>query len=256
MGWRLIADGPGIGLYNMAVDEALLRSAEDGGVPTVRFYRWSEPTISMGYNQSLETFHNLDLNLPIVRRLTGGRAVLHQAELTYSVTSPSGEPPFGSTIEGVYKVISETIVKGLRALGVGAEVLKGRSLSRRREESGRGGGGEPACFFSPSRYEVLYKGKKLVGSAQRRRKGAFLQHGSILLGVDEELTERVFGPGVADRMAALGDIDIGETERAIAGSMADLFGGPPARCGLSDEELKTVESILSEDNTLSGAPCL
>lgn len=183
-------DAPLGGGANMAVDEALLMSAEAGGRPALRLYGWSEPTISIGYLQGASQFDGY--GLPVVRRLTGGRAVLHDMEVTYSVTAGRDTRVFSAGILGAYSLISGCIIEALKEHGMDAE------FSRARQSGTKGRG---ACFHTPSRFEVLLDGKKLVGSAQRRFSKAFLQHGSILFSVDEEMNARVFGPDVVDRMA-------------------------------------------------------
>lgn len=211
--WRLIRDEPLEGAMNMAVDEALLAALEDGSVerPTLRLYGWKEPTISLGYLQDASPF--LGTGLPIVRRITGGRAVLHLTELTYSIIAPIGHPLFSEGILAAYSVISTCIINALRSAGISAEFSRGSS----RREPGRS-----ACFHTPSRFEVLVGGKKLVGSSQRRFKAAFLQHGSILFGLDAQLNEKVFGPDVVGRMAAFSPYSpIGKDE--FAGLLADEF---------------------------------
>lgn len=204
--WRLLRDGRRGGRYNMAVDEAMLARADkltfSGGSPasTLRLYGWKEPTISVGYLQNLGKLASF--GLPLVRRVTGGRAVLHDVELTYSVVVGAGSPLYKSGIEGLYLAVSSAIVEALKSAGIEAGLarptLKG-GVARKE-----------ACFLSPSRFEVMVGGRKLVGSAQRRLKGAAIQHGSILFKVDAGQTHRVFGPGVAAKMTCVGDhSDIG-----------------------------------------------
>jgi lipoate-protein ligase A len=174
----------------MAVDEAILRAICCGSaLPTLRLYEWNVPTLSIGYLQKAETFKDWDG--PLVRRITGGRAVLHHMELTYSVVCGSNNWLFTGGIQGTYSVISKCIVKALRDLSIKA------TFSPYRHARGT----SAACFYTPSRYEVLVDGRKLVGSAQRRFKDGFLQHGSILLGVDETLTRRLFGEQVIEKMS-------------------------------------------------------
>jgi len=194
--WRLIVDADLPGVENMARDEVLVMSAESGEavLPVLRLYGWSEPTISIGYAQDAGLFGAV--GLPVVRRITGGRAVLHGDEVTYSVAAPSSHPLFAGGITGTYSVISGCIVAALEDIGIAASLA--RPAGR-----GRGGGRSEACFHAPSRSEVLVDGGKLVGSSQRRFKRAFLQHGSILHAIDGAAHEKVFGPGVVERMACV-----------------------------------------------------
>jgi len=181
--WRFLNTGAAPGSVNMAIDEALLAGVNRGSSPpTVRVYAWDPPTVSTGYAQDLSA--ELDLNacaragVGVVRRPTGGRAVLHAGELTYSVVGESGEPPLGTSIMETYGVIAEALVVGLRSLGVAAELTAVPTATR-----GRGEGASPPCFVSSGRFEVVVEGRKLIGSAQRRVGRGVLQHGSLL--VDE-----------------------------------------------------------------------
>lgn len=193
--WRLIIDEPGDAARNMAVDEAMLRACERGEAPpTLRLYGWSPSAVSVGYFQDAAKEINLDYcrgkGWPIVRRLTGGRAVLHADELTYSVVAPDSHPLFPKDISGTYQVIARGLLAGLRRLGVNAEMV-----SCREKGAGRDGQRSAACFSAPSWYELTADGKKLAGSAQRRVANAFLQHGSLLLGLDIKEQCRVLRGG-------------------------------------------------------------
>lgn len=237
--FRLILDGPLPGAENMAVDEALLRAFEAGisATPTLRLYGWSEPTISAGYLQNVAPF--LGLGLPVVRRATGGRAVLHQFEATYSVVAPSGEPPFEGGILEAYSVISRCIVAALRHFGIEAEFSKGSGAAGRHAE---------ACFFSPSRFEVLVGGRKLVGSSQRRYKKAFLQHGSIIFSLDTELNKKVFGEEVLSRMCSVGefkDISPEEFRPALINGFEKGLGAALVPGALGQRENYLKASLLS-----------
>jgi lipoate-protein ligase A len=179
--WRLVLDGAADGYTNMAVDEAILEAHLAGEVPaTVRLYRWQPACLSIGYFQRAGKEvdeagcrrHGVDW----VRRPTGGRAILHDIELTYSVVAGEDNPTVEGGVLESYRRISTALVAGLRGLGVPAEMAPARARGR--------GLGSAACFDAPSDYEVTIHGRKVVGSAQVRRRGAFLQHGAILLRVD------------------------------------------------------------------------
>jgi lipoate-protein ligase A len=180
--WRLLDGGAAPGPANLALDEALFLLARDGRTPpTVRFYAWSSPAVSVGYFQSWE--RELDeeacrsRGLGIYRRITGGRAVLHSDEVTYSVVCGESGGFFGDGVQPAYRKIALALAGGLDGLGVDVEVA---APSRPR---GQGGGGRhPSCFSSSIGYEISHRGKKLVGSAQKRQGDALLQHGSVLLG--------------------------------------------------------------------------
>ncbi|MBI4301141.1 MAG: lipoate--protein ligase family protein [Chloroflexi bacterium] len=178
--WRLLNTGYADGCWNMALDEAmLLLCSQDKSPPTLRLYAWSQPCLSIGYFQSVEKDidlgHCQKLGITLVRRPTGGRAVLHEEELAYSVITSENDPIIEGGIQKTYRKISLAIALGLRSLGVEVEAKGPR----------RGAVGKTAaCFDSTSAYELTVAGRKLVGSAQVRRDGALLQHGSILLGRD------------------------------------------------------------------------
>lgn len=182
--WRLVDTGASPGDFNMQADEVLLEAVGAGRSPSVlRLYRWDPPAISLGYNQDPE--RELDLprvrgaGIDVVPRLTGGRAVLHWEELTYSVICREGCSRLGASPGGAYREIGRALVAGLRAFGAPVDL--------HRQEAGQGGRStpespKPPCFASTSKWEVTCRGRKLVGSAQRRIRGAILQHGSILTG--------------------------------------------------------------------------
>ena len=158
-GWRFLNTGPASGAVNMAVDEAILAGVTRGtSPPTVRVYAWDPPTVSTGYAQDLSA--ELDLvacaksGVGVVRRPTGGRAVLHAGELTYSVVGESGEPPLGASIMEAYGAIAAALVAGLRSLGVSAELAAVPTASRVR-----GGGASPPCFVSAGRFEIVVDGR-------------------------------------------------------------------------------------------------
>ena len=176
--WRLIIeDEPRSGAANMAVDEAIAIASAAGDVPpTLRFYRWSPPAVSLGRHQKVA---DVDVNriealgYHLVRRTTGGRAILHTDELTYSAAAPADEPRMEGGVMDAYLRLSNGLLSGLQALGLqaekaGADVRAGRDVSA-------------ACFEVPSAYEITARGRKLMGSAQSRRQGYVLQHGSLPL---------------------------------------------------------------------------
>ena len=178
--WRLIHTPPAGGAWNMAVDEAILEGARAGAVlPTLRLYAWQPPCLSLGYAQPFS-----DVALPrlaalgwdVVRRPTGGRAILHTDELTYSVTGPQDEPRLAGSVLESYQRLSAALLEALRQLNLPAQAA-GAHLSAAEGADPKG----PVCFEVPSDYEIVVGGKKLIGSAQARRKGGVLQHGALPL---------------------------------------------------------------------------
>lgn len=179
--WRLLANPePQPGSWQMAVDEAILREVgARRSPPTVRLYRWARPTLSLGAYQpasAVDWVRIAERGYDVVRRPSGGRAVLHDAELTYSVILPEELPGLPAGILPSYRYLSQALLAGLAELGVKVAVHHGAPPTP----------ASSACFAAPSWYELLADGRKLVGSAQVRRFGGLLQHGSILLELDEE----------------------------------------------------------------------
>jgi lipoate-protein ligase A len=189
----------------MAIDEALLESVIAGGSPVVRFYTWQPATLSLGTNQASGEIDRAECEargFDVVRRLTGGRAVLHRHELTYSVIARENDPRVSGGVVESYRKISAALVEGLQTLGASVSLAAPdrallRAMSARRvavlDEAGEAQAGSSAvCFDAASAYELTAGGKKLVGSAQARRGGALLQHGSILLDIDWDAWVSVF----------------------------------------------------------------
>lgn len=180
MRWRLLATPPMNGAENMAVDEVLLRRASAMGEAVLRVYAWSAPTLSLGRNQPARDGYDpaalAEHRVGVVRRLTGGRAVLHDREVTYSVTAPES---LGATLREAYLRINEILVHALRLLGVDASI----AMPARRAPLPS----TAPCFEEPTEGEIVAGGRKLAGSAQYREQGAMLQHGSILVDDDQLL---------------------------------------------------------------------
>ncbi|UXH44486.1 lipoate--protein ligase family protein [Rossellomorea vietnamensis] len=186
--WRFIDSGNCSPSYNMALDEALLDWHSEGKIPpTIRFYGWDPATLSVGYFQKVEKEINLEAvkehGLGFVRRPTGGRGVLHEHELTYSVIVSEEHPEMPRTVTEAYRVISEGILKGFQGLGLEAYFAVPRTAE---EREGLKNPRSAVCFDAPSWYELVVEGRKVAGSAQTRQKGVILQHGSILLDLDED----------------------------------------------------------------------
>src|SRR6516165_4313427 len=191
--WKLIIDGARDGASNMSIDASLLDEVEAASEPrtVVRFYGWQTPTISLGRNQKIEKAVDEDYcrtnGIDIVHRPTGGRAVLHDDELTYAVISNDSEA-FGDTIYGNYKRVSEALCLGYKRLGVPAVLAPDT-----RKHPAYPDDADLPCFISPSRYELMVNGRKIVGSAQRRVRRSFLQHGSMPITMDLEVLARATG---------------------------------------------------------------
>ncbi|EOG9006840.1 biotin/lipoate A/B protein ligase family protein [Staphylococcus pseudintermedius] len=184
--WHFMNTGSHHPYYNMALDEALLNFVSRGEIdPVVRFYTWNPPTLSIGYFQRLSKEIDIEKvkekGYGLVRRQTGGRGVLHDKELTYSVIVPEAHPDMPQTVTEAYRVISGGLLEGFKSLGFDAHFSVPRSKEEREKLK------QPrssVCFDAPSWYELVVEGKKIAGSAQTRQKGVILQHGSILQDVD------------------------------------------------------------------------
>ena len=173
---RVMNDGPRPGTVNMETDARLLAEHCPGDDPILRLYRWSPWAGTYGYHQAPDTFDvaaAADRGWDVVRRPTGGRAILHAQELTYAVVGTSPCALFGDTLHQTYTTINRALMKFLRELGLSPDVSDGESL-----EEARGA----VCFQTAGRHEVTVGGRKIIGSAQRRSGEVFLQHGSILTG--------------------------------------------------------------------------
>jgi lipoate-protein ligase A len=175
--WRTLVTDATDGPMNMAVDQAIMEAVAGGHVPpTLRFFAWQPPCLSLGYTQPVADIDREQLaarGWDLVRRMTGGRAILHTDELTYSVAVKADDPIVAGDIVESYRRLSQALVAGLRRLGADPQ-------ADRRENDPQATKG-PVCFEVPSHYEITIDGKKLIGSAQVRKFGAVLQHGSLPL---------------------------------------------------------------------------
>lgn len=207
MRWHLLLTHPLDGADNMALDDALQQRARDTGEGVVRVYSWAHPTLSLGRNQRAAGVYPPEraraLGVAIVRRPTGGRALLHHREITYSVTAPA---PEHESLAPSYRAINQALLEALRGLGVRAEVAV---RSQRLPPPG-----SAPCFELPADGELMLGGRKLVGSAQYRERGALLQHGSILVHDDQPVVPR------------LATIPLGAV--APAATLAEALGRDPA----------------------------
>ena len=197
--WRYICTPAARGAWNMAVDEAVLETSGTGlALPTFRLYAWAPACLSLGYAQSFR-----DVDMPrlkangweLVRRTTGGRAILHVDELTYSVATPIDEPRMlGSVLES-YQRLATALIAAVRDLGLPVEM----ESSAPPADTARG----PVCFEVPSAYEIVVAGRKLIGSAQTRKKAGILQHGTFPLHGDlTRITQALVFADEQERLAA------------------------------------------------------
>jgi lipoate-protein ligase A len=213
--WRLVCTGPAPGAWNMAVDEALLEAVGSGrSLPVLRLYAWSPACLSLGYAQP---FADVDMERllargwQVVRRPTGGRAILHTDELTYAVIAPPDEPRVAGSVLESYSRLAQALLRALSLL----------ELPARADESYGAGSAvknaNPICFEVPSNYEITAGGKKLIGSAQARRREGVLQHGALPLRgdlarivqglrFDSDEARRQAGERLLERAVTVGDV--------------------------------------------------
>jgi lipoate-protein ligase A len=249
--WRLLMTEPTDGATNMAIDEAVFRGRQARtSPPTLRFFAWEPPTVSLGYGQPLDDHVAVEtcraLGVGLVRRPTGGSAIYHdgpERELTYSVVGSADDVGTSDLLE-TYRWIGRALLRGLQALGASAEMVAVPD----------GQGAAPAfCFARTGRYELEIGGRKIVGSAQRRQGGAFLQHGSVLLGVDEPRLRALF-PRTRDPLSTMTTLEAAlgrrPTWQACADALTAAFVGEHglelAPEGLTSDEAAHVERLVAE----------
>ena len=224
-------------MWNMALDDALLARARTTGETVLRVYSWKSPTLSLGRNQPATGRYDLDrardLGVEIVRRPTGGRAVLHHREITYSVTAPTDS----SDLRDSYDRINQLLLHALRALGANARLAHVRGRSPLPNNL--------PCFEVPTEGELTLDNRKLAGSAQWREDGAFLQHGSILVDDDQHLVRELSldslppTPPAATLRAALGHAPSPEDFfEAISSAVASLEDAKSAILHVDDHLLR------------------
>jgi len=253
--WRLLVTEAIDGATNMAIDEAAWRGRQAGSSPpTIRFFAWDPPTVSLGYGQTLDHAISVEaarrLGVGIVRRPTGGSAIYHdgpERELTYSVVATNDDLGVTTDLLEAYRWIARALARGLRALGVAADIAA----------TPRARGAAPAfCFARTGRYEIELDGKKLVGSAQRRRGRCFLQHGSVLLGVDEPRLRALF-PTTANPLGSMATLESGLGRRPSFDDVADALtaafetehGLTLRPGGLSEDEDALVARLVADKYT-------
>lgn len=254
--------------WNMAIDEAIMNAVSEGEAPpTLRFYGWKPATLSIGYFQKAEDEIDLEKvrekGIGFVRRPTGGRAVLHDRELTYSMILPESYPDMPKSVTESYRVLSNGLLHGFRRLGLQADMV---NLADEGEKAKFASAGSAACFDSPSWYELVVEDRKVAGSAQMRQKGVILQHGSILLDMDvdllfdllyypnERLRERLKqsfirkAVAINDIKRSLGQppVTLEETEAAFEAGIPEGLGITLVQGQLTEREQTEAERLVAE----------
>ncbi|HSB42447.1 MAG TPA: lipoate--protein ligase family protein [Methylomirabilota bacterium] len=251
--FRLLVTEPLDGVFNMALDEALLRGRLSGAAPpTLRFFAWRPPTVSLGYGQALD--HRIDvdaaaaLGIGLVRRPTGGSAILHEGpdlELTYSVAARAGDFEGAEDLLETYRWIGAALVAGINRLGAPVAMVPVQPS-------------DPAamptfCFARTGSYELEVGGRKVVGSAQRRQGPGFLQHGTVMLGAAPDRLRRVF-PTERDPLEGMTTLEavlgrrpsFEETLTALADGFRVAHGLDLAAGGLAEEEMELAERLVRD----------
>jgi lipoyl(octanoyl) transferase len=253
--WRLLLD-PGLpGSRQMAIDEALYRAVSGATVPVLRLYTWQRPTLSLGYFQKHEVVVDkvfcVRNNIDIVRRLTGGRAVLHDREITYAVAASLESGIFeGRSLQETYHLIAGALNAGLEGLGLDqSSILLESTPAATAAEAPESR--LPQCFVTVSRYEISRHSKKIIGSAQKRSRDRFLQHGSILLDFDIRLQQgcvRLPAADIESRIAPLNrllgrQLSFDEIARSLTSAFASTFDVRMVADPLTGEELREVDLL-------------
>jgi lipoate-protein ligase A len=245
--WRLLIHEAAPGAWNMAVDEAIARMVAEGDAPpTLRFYAWTPPCVSLGRHQSaaaVDAARCRALGYDIVRRPTGGRAILHTDEFTYSAIAAPDQPPMQGLVLESYLRLSRGLVAGLARLDIAAEPAPGSNRA--------GPNASAACFEVPSAYELMAAGRKLLGSAQHRRAKVVLQHGSLPLHGDlTRLAACLALPDEAEReklRRALAD-HAGTVEQILGRRVSFDEAAAAMQAGFSEAlDLKLIPGKLSPD---------
>ncbi|MDD8014583.1 MAG: biotin/lipoate A/B protein ligase family protein [Acidobacteriota bacterium] len=248
--WKLLLDGrPLDGALNMAVDDYLFSRLPESSETYVRFYRWTRPTVSLGYYQDATKVVNLEAcrlrGVGVVRRMTGGKLVLHDAEVTYSVAS-SDSGVFSTGLKESYRLISRALLAGLDKMGLHARLAESSPPSYAK--------GNLPCFSHPARDEVEIQGKKIIGSAQKRMGAKFIQHGSIPLRTDPALLKAVSRVGEREpevSMTSLSEalgrpVDFEEAASRFAAGFSEFFGVRLESLTIEGEEWERVLRIRGE----------
>jgi len=249
--WRLIDSGPCEAFYNMALDEAIAIEVRRGSAPpTLRLYGWARPSLTLGCFQKVSDINSefcRSQDIPVVRRPTGGRAILHGDELTYSFSAKTDKGPFSYGLLDSYKRISMAFSLALKTIGV-------LSKPKKKMEKGKALNKSPLCFQSSSYGEILVDNKKLAGSAQKRWSDGLLQQGSIPYLSHEEKLHGIFGTettlSLRNCMKALKDIlpflDEEEFRKTIASSFEEAFNIRLLLSAPSQEESLLAEELLHQ----------
>jgi len=242
--WRLILDGKHDGYYNMAVDEAILLSYHLKKIPTLRIYGWDKPFISLGYNQQTEKVLTATANIPFVRRITGGASILHDKEITYSITCCINDLNLTSKVKESYEKICSFLKEFYKRLGLTAVFAKDIYNDRISRH-------ENFCFSSYEPFDLIVDGKKIGGNAQRRKHKTIFQHGSIPQEIDFVMAHNMIKTlnGAESKAASLNNLIKQKTDFYQLGlllklSFQSVFGIDFSHDSLFEDERVLCSSLL------------
>jgi len=261
--WRFFVTGENNAFFNMALDEALLILCLKKKLPaTLRLYQWKSPSVSLGYSQKTKEAVDLafcrNKKIDVVRRITGGRAVLHGGDLTYSLCAAKDNfGSLGEKVNDTYAKISRSFLLALKHFDIKGNWIKG---SRKKRSDERDFNLRAPCFLSSSKYEIDVNGKKLIGSAQRRFKDGFIQQGSILLrrgqfdladllvahGGKQKIKDSLRESSAAFEELTGGDVSLDRLICAIKDGFEKFFSVKLEQRGLTEDELCLAEKLLKE----------
>ncbi len=244
--WRLILDDKRDGFYNMAADEALLLGYRHERQPTLRIYGWERPFISLGLKQCAQEVLQAGVTVPFVRRITGGSAIVHDKEITYSLVCSSADLDLPVSVKRAYRSLCAFLLRFYARLGLSAR------FACETQACDLGGYGN-FCFSSWQHFDIVINGKKIGGNAQRRRKNILLQQGSIPQEIDYRFISSLIVLGTCPLDSAtnlnvlLGkDTDFYSLRTLLGESFAEAFSVTVRRQGYSPQETARIELLLSE----------
>lgn len=262
MKWRLLLPVDGTGAFHMAADVAVLEGIRaNKGAPTLRFYRWTPPCVTLGKFQPAEGNVQLDncrrLGFDVVKRPTGGRAILHDHEVTFSViVAEEHLPQAGASIMDSYRELGRALEAGMRRLGLTAELIDRRATARGGDPASVNATGNPACFAAKARCDLMVNGRKIIGSAQMRKDGFILQQNSLPLKVNFPLWDDVFyrsdwqsvaqGGAVDLWSAAAREVGYDEVVDALRYGFTTALGIEFEESRLSEDEDRRARELLPE----------
>jgi lipoate-protein ligase A len=256
--WRLLITPPASGAWNMALDEAILEHiGRKVSPPTLRLYAWEPACLSLGHAQpfaDVDTVRLRERGWEVVRRLTGGRAILHTDEITYSVIAPNDELRVSGTVLESYNRLAQALLLAVKELEVPVEMKEGKAEN--------GPVPNPVCFEVPSTYEITVDGKKLIGSAQARKKEGVLQHGSLPLTGDlaricqvlvfeneparAEVSARLLGRASTVESALGREVGWGTAAQAFTHAFEAQLGLTLEKGELSESESKRTDELVKQ----------